>query len=44
MQCFYDGEIIDVHNKRIATYDAVPDYRIRVTDAERTEKLQKLLR
>ena len=23
MQCFWDGEIIDVHNKRIATYGAV---------------------
>ena len=44
MQCFYNGEIIDVHNKRIVTYGAVPDYRIRVTDAEGTEKMQKLLR
>ena len=44
MQCFYDGEIIDVHNKRIATYGAVPDYRISITDAKRTEKMQKLLR
>ena len=41
MQCFCDGEIIDVHNKRIATYGAVPDYPIRVTDAKRTEKMQK---
>ena len=29
-------EIIDIHNKRIATYGAVPDYRIRVTDDDRT--------
>ena len=36
MQCFCDGEINDVHNKRIATFGAVPDYRIRVTDAKRT--------
>ena len=44
MQCFCNGEIIDIHNKRIATYGAVPDYRIRVTDDEQTEKMQKLLR
>ena len=43
MQCFCDGEMIYVHNKRIATYGAVPDYSIRVTDAERTEKMQKLI-
>ena len=44
MQCFCDGEIIDIHNKRIATYGAVPDYRIRVTDDERTEKNAKIVK
>ena len=44
MQCFCDGEIIDIHNKCIATYGAVPDYRIRVTDDERTEKNTKIVK
>ena len=41
MQCFCDGKIIYVHNNRIAIYGAVSDYRIRVTEAEWTEKMQK---